>query len=708
VAATTRSYRLAIDEAWDAIASENPGKLRRTPRRILSSPDEGVSRRDLQHVFARGQDEDHDGLTPGFFDGPRHQRLVRGRSPRHRGLHVGRVAGSDGGSLRIRLDGSVLEAFGDDGIPPLKRGDGIVVDRGMAQEEELGGPLYDVRIDGDTAVVRFGRDVEARWRRGDGRGGPPMAPRDAHVWKTSDAEIGGRMGRLAALDPPRWPADVAVGGAVGGPLTVRITDLRSGVSGSASSEEVLEEATGTGLGEEAVRKAVGTLGNTRWSLVGLDVGSLDPRAWAPMGRVKDARRRAVEDLERRMRASEVGQGGHAEASDLSSDPLDTVVEEEPVVDELLGDIADGGRVRPPDASGEGPRVSVLCRTYDQVDAICRMMEEEISRHDSDDGWSSSRARRRVDELIVDFLEVDSLERAVDRIRRSGTGAGVVLASPRVIKPGEEGIWKTLLRLRPDGLLVRSTGLLHRLTRLGGTGASVDLPAGGDAARRLVSVAIPELVGDFSLNAANALTAHEYLASGLSRITASYDLSASAITELATHLGGGRGTPGSSRTSLASRLEVVVHCHMPIFHTEHCVFARFLSGGDSYQDCGHVCTRETVHLRDQEGRDNLVLADMGCRNTVFQAESQSGVYSMDEWADAGVGSFRIELVDERGDDAVGVVSSYLAFLAGERQASDVWRALDAVPDSNGRAGGVGVGSLRNASERRSGSLSSSIH
>ncbi|EJK45233.1 hypothetical protein THAOC_36161 [Thalassiosira oceanica] len=514
------------------------------------------------------------------------------------------------------------------------------------------------------------------------------------------------MGRLAALDPPRWPADVAVEGAVGGPLTVRITDLRSGVSGSASSEEVLEEATGTGLGEVAVRKAVGTLGNTRWSLGGLDVGSLDPGAWAPMGRVKDARRRAVEDLERRVAESEGGPGGHAVASDESSDLHETEEEEEeeePVVDELLGDIADGGRVRPPDASGEGPRVSVLCRTYDQVDAICRMMEEDISRHD-DDEWSSSRACRRVDELIVDFLEVDSLERAVERIRGSGTGAGVVLASPRVIKPGEEGIWKTLLRLRPDGLLVRSTGLLHRLTRLGGTGASVDLPAGGDG-RGSVTVAIPELVGDFSLNAANALTAHEYLASGLSRITASYDLSASAITELATHLGGGRGTPGSSRTSLASRLEVVVHCHMPIFHTEHCVFARFLSGGDSYQDCGHVCTRETVHLRDQEGRDNLVLADMGCRNTVFQAESQSGVYSMDEWADAGVGSFRIELVDERGDDAVGVVSSYLAFLAGERQASDVWRALDAVPDSNGRAGGVGVGSLRNASERRSGSLSS---
>lgn len=61
---------------------------------------------------------------------------------------------------------------------------------------------------------------------------------------------------------------------------------------------------------------------------------------------------------------------------------------------------------------------------------------------------------------------------------------------------------------------------------------------------------------------------------------------------------------------AARLEVVVHAKIPIFHTEHCVFARFLSKGNSYLDCGHVCTRHNVHLRDEKGFDNLVLADMG--------------------------------------------------------------------------------------------------
>jgi len=71
------------------------------------------------------------------------------------------------------------------------------------------------------------------------------------------------------------------------------------------------------------------------------------------------------------------------------------------------------------------------------------------------------------------------------------------------------------------------------------------------------------------------------------------------------------------------LEVIVHQHLPIFHTEHCVFCRFLSDGDSYLDCGHPCESNAVHLRDGSGKDHLVLADEGCRNTVFNAQAQSG-------------------------------------------------------------------------------------
>ena len=274
------------------------------------------------------------------------------------------------------------------------------------------------------------------------------------------------------------------------------------------------------------------------------------------------------------------------------------------------------------------------------------------------------------------------------IRQVGRVKAVV-ASPRIIKPGESGIWRTLLRLRPDGMLVRSNGLLHRMMKLGGPGqvASVDLGKGEE------DVVIPYLIGDFSLNVANALTAWELLEFGCSRVTAALDLNAESITELLEAVG-----PDN-----AGRVDVIAHTHLPIFHTEHCVFARFLSDGSSYMDCGHACTRHSVHLRDQNGSDNVVLADMGCRNTVFSSEAQSGAYSIREWKDAGAGMLRVELVDESKADVESIVAGYARLMDGSIRPKELWGVLDAVCDSNGRPGGVGLGSLRNGVERRAGEL-----
>ena len=126
VAATTRAYRQAIDTTWNRLLEEQT-TANTIPQRIISSPDEHVSRSDLTQVFARGQDAEHDGLTTGFFEGPQHQRLVRGRSPRHRGRHVGRVISSNRGSLVIELDDKFIQDESH-----LKRGDGIVVDRSVS------------------------------------------------------------------------------------------------------------------------------------------------------------------------------------------------------------------------------------------------------------------------------------------------------------------------------------------------------------------------------------------------------------------------------------------------------------------------------------------------------------------------------------------------------------------------------------------------
>eukprot|EP00775_Hariotina_reticulata_P002854 gene2854-3147_t len=95
---------------------------------------------ELAQVFSRGQDETFSGLTPGFLEGSQHQRLVRGRSPRHRGLCLGRVAA-------VTKQGVVIDGLQH----PVKRGDGLVFDRGHPEQDEEGGAVWGLyAADGST------------------------------------------------------------------------------------------------------------------------------------------------------------------------------------------------------------------------------------------------------------------------------------------------------------------------------------------------------------------------------------------------------------------------------------------------------------------------------------------------------------------------------------------------------------------------------
>jgi hypothetical protein len=182
-----------------------------------------------------------------------------------------------------------------------------------------------------------------------------------------------------------------------------------------------------------------------------------------------------------------------------------------------------------------PLLRVLCRSPAQVAAALELP------------W--------VSEVILDFLEVHGLKEAAASVRAARRR--LVVALPRILKPDEQRLWLFYLRLGADALLLRGAGALQQFMALGGPGAAV---AG-------VEHAIPQLEGDFSLNAANVLAADTLLGAGLSRLALTHDLNASQICGLAEELGPRVGA-----------LEVVLHQHLAIFHTEHCVFCRFLSDG----------------------------------------------------------------------------------------------------------------------------------
>jgi putative protease len=239
-------------------------------------------------------------------------------------------------------------------------------------------------------------------------------------------------------------------------------------------------------------------------------------------------------------------------------------------------------------------------------------------------------------ITLDYLELYGLRPAVDRVRASGITARV--ASPRVLKPSEQRIVHFLLKLECQ-IVVRSTGLLQALQE----------------------VTHPPLIGDFSLNAANVLSAATFLRLGLARITPTHDLNAAQVADLAREIG-----PNS--------LEVVAYQHLPVFHTEHCVFCRFLSSGTSYKDCGHPCEQHRVALRDAHGREHPVMADVGCRNTVFGAQAQEASRHLDTWRGAGIRHYRLEFVHESGEDVSKIGQAWQDALAGRLAARGLAQRL----------------------------------
>ncbi len=114
----------------------------------------------------------------------------------------------------------------------------------------------------------------------------------------------------------------------------------------------------------------------------------------------------------------------------------------------------------------------------------------------------------------------------------------------------------------------------------------------------------------------------------------------------------------------------------MFHMEHCVFAAFLSDGKDHTDCGRPCDRHRVHLRDRVGMQHPLRADVGCRNTLFNAVAQTGAGYFQELRAAGLRHYRIELLEESAEDTKRILDAYSELIEGRTAGSELWRKLRA--------------------------------
>ena len=268
----------------------------------------------------------------------------------------------------------------------------------------------------------------------------------------------------------------------------------------------------------------------------------------------------------------------------------------------------------------GRQLSVLVRTIEQLDAAIN---------------------QDVKTIYCDFEDIRRYAEAVSRVHSTGSKTQVILATPRIQKAGEQGFFRLIENAAPDGVLIRNLGAIDYFSRL------------------------PQLrrIGDFSLNVANPLTSQYFIEKGLERLTVSYDLNAEQVLDLL-----GMAPP--------TCFELTIHQHMPMFHMEHCVFAAFLSKGSTHLDCGRPCDRHRVHLRDRIGVEHPLRADVGCRNTLYNAAAQTGASYFAAFVNAGLRQFRVELLEENRAQSGRVISAYQRLLRGECPGEELFRELGA--------------------------------
>ncbi len=266
-----------------------------------------------------------------------------------------------------------------------------------------------------------------------------------------------------------------------------------------------------------------------------------------------------------------------------------------------------------------PALSALCRVTSQAEAAVKAGARTI---------------------YLDYQDIKAYGAAIAALRAVSSEVRIYLATPRIEKPGEAPIFRYLAKQGADGLLVRNAGGLAFCAERG-------LP----------------FVADFSLNAANELTVEWLKARGAERVTASYDLSLDQLDDLI------RAVP-------PRWLEVVLHQHMPMFHMEHCVFCAFLSPGTDKTNCGRPCDQHEVTLKDRVGMEHPLKADVGCRNTLFNAVPQTAAEYLPRLLSRGVRHLRVEFLDDDPASVTRIWNLYAEALAGRRDARMLWKDLKA--------------------------------
>ncbi len=543
VASAARNYRNAID-------SELSGK----PFNELKIED---AKREMGLTYSRG-------FFPGWLHGVDHQNLVDGTFGAHRGVEIGTVVQVLPKSIKIKSKYS-----------KLKKGDGILLASSLnGKQIEIGGMLYDVKIQGNDSELFFARDFDLKKIKA---GFKVYFNHDAAVEKSLSQSFTDKNLKK------RIPLTIKASGNIGEPLHLIVSDGAHQIT--VKSESLLEKALNQPTSLVDLKAELGALGSTCFILKEIELEGSG--FYIHQKELKNLRRIFTEELMKARVERDIPQ--------LNS------------VSQLLNQKR-SELISP-------KRFNILLREFDQVKDFLTFAND---------------VKDILGIVYLDYEYGKDYAPSVNLLKEAGIKVGI--ATTRILKPNEYYNFKIIERANPDVILCRNLGAVQYFK---------------DSSF--------ELRGDFSLNVTNTLTAHYFLSKNLKSVCASYDLNTNQLNDLLKKMNSGN-------------IEVTVHQYMPSFHMEHCVFAAFLSKGSSFRDCGKPCEHHRVELKDQFGNFHQIKADQECRNTMFNATSQSAAKLIPDWMKLGLSEFRFEALYERKDELKEKISTYANLIRNESSAT----------------------------------------
>ncbi len=354
-------------------------------------------------------------------------------------------------------------------------------------------------------------------------------------------------------------------GRAGGPLELTLSD-GEGNCATASWPGPLEPARRHPPTPELLAAQLGRLGNTPFALGGVDASGLD-KLMLPKSALNALRREAVAGL----LAVRETRARHA-------------ISEPQALERLRAEI--------PQAKTRSltPQLTLLVRSSAQLEAAL--------------AWWRTHPAAQIESVCIDLRDSTRWPPAVEEIRAAGLSAA--LATPRVVEAGEEQLLELLAAAAPDAVLARN------------------LPAVEFFRARDV-----ELLGDASLNTANALSFALLRSLGLARVT------------IAPEAAEPETLPGDFDPA---GVEAVLYRHEPMFHTRYCLFG----GNGNCHSCARPCSRGELLLHDRKNARHPVRTDAAGRSTVFAARPVDHIADIPRLSARGLRHFRLELLDEDED------------------------------------------------------------